>query len=174
MIKQQADNKTKTVRILLTKYSDCISSFLYYIGGKGYTHASISLEDENDNCYYSFNYKGFCVETIEKHRRRGVSKSISYELTVSQAGYERIQKRLQFFKEHTETLEYTRLGVIFCILHIPFCWKNHYFCSQFVADLLKNSDEIALKKPAALYLPNHFQLELEKSPYLAQVEYNVV
>lgn len=174
MVKQQADTQTKTIRVLLTKYSDCISSFLYYVGGRGYTHASISLEEEDDNCYYSFNYKGFCVETIEKHRRRGVSKSMCCELTVSLAAYERIQKRLQFFKEHTESLEYTRLGLFFCLLHIPLCWKNHYFCSQFVADLLKSSDEIALKKPAALYLPNHFRLELEKSPYLAQVRYHVV
>ena len=139
MVKQQADTQTKTIRVLLTKYSDCISSFLYYVGGRGYTHASISLEEEDDNCYYSFNYKGFCVETIEKHRRRGVSKSMCYELTVSLAAYERIQKRLQFFKEHTESLEYTRLGLFFCLLHIPLCWKNHYFCSQFVADLLKSS-----------------------------------
>ena len=99
---------------------------------------------------------------------------IDNELTVSQAAYKRIQKRLQFFEEHAENLEYTRLGVFFCLLHIPLCWKNHYFCSQFVADLLKSSDEISLKKPAALYLPNHFRLELEKSPYLAQVRYHVV
>lgn len=98
----------------------------------------------------------FCVETIEKHKRRGVSKSIEFELTVSKMAYERIRKRLQHFIDHKEELEYTRLGVLFCLLHVQFCWKNHYFCSQFVAELLENSDEIELQRQAVLYLPNHF------------------
>lgn len=82
MQKKEGNAGNKAVVVLLTKYSDCISSFLYYIGGRGYTHVSISLDQGHS--YYSFNYKGFCTETIEKHRRRGVSKSISYELAVSQ------------------------------------------------------------------------------------------
>ncbi|WP_125142356.1 hypothetical protein [Clostridium transplantifaecale] len=171
---ETADRETKTIKILLTKYSDCISSLLYYVGGKGYTHASISLESGRDSDFYSFNYNGFCVETVEKHRQRGVSKSKYYELAVSRAAYERIQKRLQFFKEHKEKFKYTRLGVLFCLLHVPFCWKNHYFCSQFVAELLGSSDETALPKPAGLYLPNHFQHELERNPNLIKVGYNII
>lgn len=33
----------KQICILLTKYSDWISSLVYYIGGQGYTHSSIAL-----------------------------------------------------------------------------------------------------------------------------------
>lgn len=171
---QQTDQHSKTVTVLLTKYSDWISSVLYYIGGKGYTHASISLEEEQNGCYYSFNYKGFCVETIDRHRHRGVSSSMTYELTVSLDAFERMKERLKFFIEHKEALDYTRLGVFFCFFQIPFRWKQHYFCSQFVAEMLKCSEEIALKKPTALYLPNHFISELQHSPCLARVQYNVV
>ena len=61
----------KQICILLTKYSDWISSLVYYIGGQGYTHSSIALGDQPTQ-FYSFNYRGFAVETTEKHRRRGV------------------------------------------------------------------------------------------------------
>ena len=61
----------KQICILLTKYFDWISSLVYYIGGQGYTHSSIALGDQPTQ-FYSFNYRGFAVETTEKHRRRGV------------------------------------------------------------------------------------------------------
>lgn len=174
MDKTAAAGQKNTVRILLTKYSDQISSFLYYTGGRGYTHASISLGEEKENCFYSFNFKGFCVETLEKHRKRGVAKSMMYELTVSDKSYETIRERLQFFREHGREFQYTKLGLLFCLLHIPFRWKNHYFCSQFVAEMLEGSEEIKLKKRPALYLPNDFCFELERNPYLKQVHYQVV
>lgn len=54
----------KQICILLTKYSDWISSLVYYIGGQGYTHSSIALGDQPTQ-FYSFNYRGFAVETTE-------------------------------------------------------------------------------------------------------------
>jgi len=54
----------KKVTILLTEYSDALSRFIYYISGRGYTHISLGLEEDEDR-FYSFNYKGFCIETIE-------------------------------------------------------------------------------------------------------------
>lgn len=172
MQKKEKNAGNKAVVVLLTKYSDCISSFLYYIGGKGYTHVSISLDQGSS--YYSFNYKGFCMETIEKHRRRGVSKSISYELAVSQETYQQMEEQLSYFIEHKKELSYTRLGLALCLLKIPFQWKNHFFCSQFVAHILKIAEEIPLRRPSALYLPNHFREELEHCPSLKEMKYNVV
>lgn len=172
MKRREENIDSRTVMVLLTKYSDWTSSFLYYISGRGYTHVSISLD--GGHSYYSFNYKGFCMETIEKHRRRGVSKSISYEITVSQETYQRMYEQLSYFIEHKNELYYTRLGVVLCLLKIPFRWKNHFFCSQFVAHLLKDANEIPLSRPTMLYLPNHFRKELESSPFLKEMRYNVV
>lgn len=81
----------KQICILLTKYSDWISSLVYYIGGQGYTHSSIALGGQPTQ-FYSFNYRGFAVETTEKHRRRGVRCSRLYRLNVSDTVYERIEE----------------------------------------------------------------------------------
>ena len=53
-----------TISVLMTRYSDLLSRLVYYLTGRGYTHVSISL-----GCgapYYSFNFKGFYRETLEK------------------------------------------------------------------------------------------------------------
>lgn len=163
----------KTITVLLTKYSDWISTLIYYIGGHSYTHASLALS-EDENTYYSFNYRGFCVETLEKHRHRGVKKSLSYQLSVPNETYENMKERIEQFKIHRSEFQYTRIGLLFCTLRIPFKWKNHYFCSQFVAEMLTASDAIKLKNKPQLYLPNDLCLELGQNKYLLKVIHNLV
>lgn len=158
----------KKVTILLTKYSDWVSELIYFLCGHGYTHASIGLEEDPDT-YYSFNFRGFCTETTEKHRRRGVTVSQSYEVAVSDDAYARIQARVADFRQRRTTMRYTRLGVVFCFLHIPFTWKNHYFCSQFVAETLQATNALPLQKRASLYLPNDFGKELAAGSQLLRV-----
>lgn len=162
----------KEISILLTKYSDWISNLVYHICGRGYTHASIALEDEPDT-YYSFNYHGFAVETVEKHRRRGVKRSRCYRIPISNEAYEKIQNRIQDFMERRETYRYTRLGVLCCVCHIPFHRDKHYFCSHFVAELLEQSEALELKKPAVCFQPNHF-IELLEAQKKYQLIDNIV
>ena len=154
----------KQICILLTKYSDWISSLVYYIGGQGYTHSSIALGDQPTQ-FYSFNYRGFAVETTEKHRRRGVRCSRLYRLNVSDTVYERIEERIRYFLENRENYRYTRL---------PLYWKNHYFCSQFVAELLSESKALRLSRKPCFYLPNHFIRLLETQPCLAGMEQDII
>ena len=59
----------KEITVLLTRYSDRISSFVYHVAGHGYTHASLVL---GGGVYSSFTYRGCCGEIVEQHRRRGV------------------------------------------------------------------------------------------------------
>lgn len=161
----------KTVSVLLTKYSDWISSIVYHLSGHDYTHASLSLEG-NADLFYSFNYRGFCIETLEKHRRRGVTRSLCYQLEVPDAAYDDMKRRISEFEQHREEYRYTRLGLLFAILHIPFCWKKHYICSQFVAELLAGSGAVPLKRYTGVYLPSQFCPELEQLPQLMHITYN--
>ena len=160
----------RKITILLTKYSDWTSSLIYYLTGRGYTHASLGVE----NVYYSFNYKGFRTETAESHRRHGVKRSVSCELLISEEAYQRLWQRIQSFERNKTQFHYSRLGVVFCLLHIPFHRENHYFCSQFVAETLKQSGAIPLKKKPELYLPNHFLQELCGSRQVISVRVNPI
>lgn len=157
----------KTVTVLLTKYSDFASRLVAIISGSGYTHASLALDDAS-GVYYSFNYRGFCTETLEKHRRRGVVKSAAFQVRVSDAAYERLAQMLVLFLSRQGSLRYTRLGAFCCAFGIPFRWKRHYFCSQFVAELLENSGAVPLKRPPELFLPSHFCKDLAESGQLVR------
>lgn len=64
-------------------------------------------------------------------------KSRCIQLQVSDEAYCRIRDRIQNIAEHRTEYRYTRLGVLFCALRLSFHWKDHYFCSQFVAELLR-------------------------------------
>ncbi len=162
----------KQIIVLLTKYSDWISTLIYHVSGRGYTHSSIALE-ENPGRYYSFNYRGFVIETVDKHRRRGVRKSCCIQLQVSDETYDRIQGRIGEVLAHRQEYSYTRLGVFCCLFRLPFRWKKHYFCSQFVAELLVESGAVSLRKRPCLYFPNEFA-ELAYLPACRRVLLDIV
>lgn len=163
----------RQISILLTKYADGISTLVYHICGRGFTHSSIALEEDPDT-YYSFNYRGFAVETIEKHRRRGVKNSRCIHLQVSDEAYQAIRRQIRGVLQNRSAYHYTRLGVFCCILHIPFRWRRHYFCSQFVAELLEESGAVPLERAPCLYLLNQLAGELSVRPACRKVLCNVI
>lgn len=162
----------KVVTVFLTRYHSTFSDFIYYATGRGYTHASIAIDDENEY-YYSFNIRGFRKEYPKGHKRRD-KKSIIYRLSVSEDSYEKIVKRIQEIDQNKEKIRYSRLGVLLCLLHIPARFKNRYFCSQFVTELLEITGEIELDKSASLYLPNELPALLERQQCLCGIVWDPI
>ena len=95
-------------------------------------------------------------------------------LAVSDQAYQDIQARIETFQQRRAEYRYTRLGVVCCLLRIPFLWRRHYFCSQFVAEVLKQSAAFPLTRRAQLYLPNHLCRELLSSSQLVRLQRNPV
>lgn len=142
----------RTITVLLTRYYSTFSNFLYWVSGRGYTHASLALDD-GKGYFYSFNFKGFRREYPGRKVRK-CGKSIVYRLEISEEGFEKIKKRIEEMERNKETLHYSKLSLALCLLHIPSKVKNGYFCSQFVLEMLELSGSVSLKKEASLYLPN--------------------
>ena len=78
--------------------------------------------------------------------------------------YEKVKKMVHDYKARKTMLKYSTLGVIMCFLKIPMKRKNHYFCSQFVAEVLQKCKVLTLKKRSTLYFPKdiskHKELKL--------------
>lgn len=123
-----------------------------------YTHASIGLMEEDKNTFYSFANTGFRVEKLTRYIRPDWKPLPCqlYEIPVSEDAYERIQAILQSFVERKPNLQYSKLGVLMVMLQIPHKWKNRYFCSQFVAEVLREARAVPLKKDPSLYVPKDF------------------
>lgn len=148
----------RKILILLTRFPDNGSKVMEAITGFYYTHASIGLE-EDMNTFYSFVYKGFIVEKVTRYVKpdKEPYPCQLYELEVSEKNYETIKQLINFYVEIQSILRYTRIGLVFSLLHIPYKRRCCYFCSQFVADVLKWGSAVCLEKDSTLYLPGDFR-----------------
>lgn len=163
------EENVKVVRILFTRYYDLLAIFLYIISGKGFTHAAISLE-ENSEYYYSFNGKGFRREYPHRHPISKRTRAIKLEVPAE--CFDKIKTRIQEMEAKREEFSYSKMGVLCCLLKIPYKADNKkYFCSQFVAEMLHMSGAVNLKKKPGLYTPHQLFKELKKHHCLWEIEY---
>ena len=156
-IKRQTHKEKQPKRnifILLTRFNDGGARLLRTFTGCYFTHASIGLE-EDMNTFYSFVYKGFIVEQITRYIKPGKVPSPCelYKIPVCEKTYKRVKKLLASFANAKKKFSYTRSGVIMCLFGIPHNKKLSYFCSNFVAEILKKSGAANVKKDSALYFP---------------------
>lgn len=164
----------KKVTILLTKYSDLFGRFICGISKNRYSHASISI-DEKEEIFYSFNAKGFVIEKPKKRTpRTRMPGSVCIRMQVPDETYALIKKEIDCFLESKEQYAYSCLGVVLCLLHIPYKFKNRYFCSQFVAEVLSGAGAVELKKKESLYLPGQLLDGFECLFSQKQIVYNVL
>ena len=150
--------ETRTIYILLTQFPGWNSRAIRLWTRFPYTHASVGLE-EDLNTFYSFVYKGFIVESIARYNKPGRKPlpCALYVLEVSNDTYMAARQIIHTFQNNQAQLHYSRLGVVAgLVLRIPFRRRNHYFCSQFVAHVLKHCQALHLEKDSTLYLPKDF------------------
>lgn len=148
------------VRILFTRYRDVRSGLLYIFGRQKYTHCSIALSETPD-VFYSFNLHGFAVESMEKFRSSGVRDFHTCCIEVSEGAYQLIRNRIMDVKEHRSAYSYSKAGVVFSLLHLPYHREGYYFCSEFVQELLDSSGALYLRRRHRAYLPTQLLLEIE-------------
>lgn len=147
---------SRKVYILLTRFEDTGARTISALTMSKYNHASIGLE-EDMNTFYSFVLKGFIVEKITRYVKKYPIACQLYELNVSDKAYDTIKRIISKFEENKCQLGYTRFGVLMSLLKIKYKKKNRYFCSHFVAEMLKLSNAAILKKRSAMYFPRDFK-----------------
>lgn len=154
----------QTVSVFMTRYNDILSNFVYWISGCGYTHVAINV-DETSEDYYTFNYKGFRREHPFGRKRR-YGSSICYKLEVTKEQQMCLKEIITQMENEMAcgktTWKYSLWGVVLCILGIRHKFRESYFCSQFVTELLEKSGIMKWRKHSSLYLPNHMCKELRK------------
>ena len=146
-------NKRK-IYILLTRFYGNSSIAFGILTNSYYNHASIGL-DEDLNTFYSFVKKGFLVEKITRYIRpdREPYPCMLYEMEISQKTYDEIKETIQGFVSKKHMYRYAKIGVVLGLFRIPIIQKHRYFCSQFVAEVLGNTNTVSLTKSSALYYP---------------------
>lgn len=147
--------KTKKIYILFTRYPGRDAKLLMWRTKFPYTHTSIGLEEDMDT-FYKFISKGFLVEKVTKYEKPGrqTFPCALYEINVTEEQYNRVKETVLSYVENKANLKYSTLGLIGSFIGVSFKRKNHYFCSQFVAEVLEKCEVVKLKKKSSLCFAN--------------------
>lgn len=116
-----------------------------------FNHVSISLDGRLDTMYsfarrhpYNPLRAGYVKESplTGTFARFPQTQARVISLDVTQEQYDGIRRHLEGMYRKKKTYRYNYAGVLLGALHIPFQRKNHYYCSQFVRDVLVKFDVV--------------------------------
>ena len=155
----------KTIYILLTRSGTLLSNLVYTVTGANYTHASLAF-DEDLSCLYSSTRKNgytmFPAGPSREYLNRGVFRlrenvpCALYALDVSDEAYTRARRRAEHMMAHGSLYRFNVIGLALCGMHIRWKRRRHYFCSQFVSEVLEKSGAMELPKHSTLMHPNDY------------------
>lgn len=155
----------KKIYILLTRSGTWVSKIINLTTADTYTHASISFEDSLQPLY-SFSRKrvnmplpaGLRHEPLRQgfFERHNTIPCALYELQVSDEVYNAAKQEVQKMMLKRTSYRFSVLGLVLCRLNIPYHRKHHFFCSQFVSEILSRSRALRLPKDTALMRPNDY------------------
>lgn len=156
---------------MLTDTNTLLSKTIKLYTKATYNHASIALEPTLLKPY-SFGRKhahnpfsgGFVEEDLTRHYFSSAQCAI-YCCEVTESQYETIVERLSFYNETKDLYHFNLLGLVTLALNIDFERSDAFFCSQFVATLLNESDVCTLEKEPHFITPE----ELSQIPIFEPV-----
>jgi hypothetical protein len=166
--------REKKIYILLTDTGTIVTRLIKSYTKKPYNHASIAFDAELIEVY-SFGRKtaknpfigGFVREDLQSVLFRQADCAI-YSLSITNDEFQRMYRYIQEIASKKENYRYNFIGLFGVLFKKPIKRKNAFFCSQFVASVLKESKiidfeekDLSLVKPSDLTYSANFQLVFE-------------
>lgn len=155
----------RSIYILITKTDTYISKTIKLLTQAKYTHASISFE-KSLQPLYSFSRKyvylplpaGLHHEPLQTgfFKKHSHIPCALYEIKVEEYIYQKALNEVQLMLKDAKKYKFSVLGLLLCGCKIPFYRKRHYFCSQFVSEILQKSNALTLPKDPTLMRPNDY------------------
>lgn len=156
----------KTIYILLTKSDTFVSRIIRLLTADSYTHVSLSF-NRTLRPLYSFSRKyiyrplpaGLHREELDKgfFKRFDTIPCALYSLDVEEEVYISAQNQVLSMMRNAGFYRFNIIGLFLCRMNIPFKRRRHFFCSQFVSEVLKNSNALKLPKNPSLMRPADYQ-----------------
>jgi hypothetical protein len=163
----------KKIYLLLTNTGTILTRLIKFYTKKPYNHASIAFDTDLIEVY-SFGRKteknpyigGFVREDIHSVLFNQANCAI-YTLTITNDEFQKMHQYIQEIAVKKEHYRYNFIGLFGVLFKKPIKRKNAFFCSQFVASVLKESNVIDFEKDLSLVEPSdlphsaNFQLIFE-------------
>ena len=135
------------IYVIVSKTKSMLGRAIQMYTKMPYNHTSISLDSSLKNCY-SFGRKiennpfigGLVMEDFSKNKLLKDANIHVLSLEVSKEQYNELAQMLHSMYNQKELYHYSIIGLLAIIMNKPYKRKNFYYCSEFVSDILKESD----------------------------------
>lgn len=151
-----------TIYILFSRSTTIPSRVIHAFAGGEYTHVSLGLEGPNGP-FYTFARKypqwplpGGLIQEVPGRGFFGLhpdTRCCLFTLRVGERVYRLLLEKLEGMYRQRERYHYNLLGTVTAYFHLPLRRQWHYFCSEFVAEVLTESGALPLGKDASLARP---------------------
>jgi len=155
----------ETVYIVLTDTGTKFSRVIKRVTGAPYNHASLALSEELDPLF-SFGRKdkrlpwlaGFVRECRSDGQLAagGRTRCAVYALSVDAARHARISAELERFEREADRYGFNYWGLLNFLAPLNLKTPNAYFCSEFVAEVLRRAGVEPAGKPPYATAPHDF------------------
>lgn len=159
------------IYLVFSKTGSWLSRSISIAANIKYAHISISF-DATFSELYSFGRRkphnpiigGFVKESFYEgfYKRFTASECLIYRVAVTNDQYIALKKEIELYYTNKEKYRYNFLGLIFLLVNKPIKRKNHYFCSQFISELLIKYHLYKSEKCPELIKPNEL-LEIQNA-----------
>ena len=139
-----------------------VSRLIHYATDADYTHISLAFDKELNHLYSSGRKNGRtmfpagpCRESFgnDFYSNSGRVPCKVYELPVSDEVYELAKQEVDEILKNADEYHYNIIGLLLCRMQISLNREHHFFCSQFVSEVLKRSNALNLPKASSLMSP---------------------
>lgn len=151
----------KTIYIVLTDTGTLLSKAIGMYTRKDLNHASIAF-DEQLTEIYSFGrkqqYNPFIGGFVRENVAEGIFQEAEcavYRCEVSMEAYMRIRQKIVQFELNQRDYKYNFIGLFGVALNREIRRKRAFFCSQFVATVMQESEMHRLLTRPSLTMPHH-------------------
>ncbi|RLL42813.1 hypothetical protein D8M04_14785 [Oceanobacillus piezotolerans] len=161
--------KKRTIYLLFTDTGTYLSRAIHFYTKEALNHVSISFDSRLEEVY-SFGRKnprnpfigGFIKEDVQSAFFKKANCAI-YRCTLTEEEYAVIFNNIKAIEARKNDYRYNFIGLFGVLLQIQIHRKSAYFCSQFVATVLKDLNAFQFSKPICFITPNdirkHEELE---------------
>lgn len=139
----------KSIYLVFSRTGTWLSRSIGYVTKTQYTHVSLSL-DSSFTKMYSFGRLdpdnpfsgGLTIENIFTgvFQKSPNAICLIYELEITEQQFNDLKKEINLFYDSEINYRYNFIGLFGVLVDRPVYRDTHYFCSEFISTLLKNSD----------------------------------
>lgn len=156
-----------TIYFIFTDTGTNLSRMINYCTGQSLNHVSIGFDRELTEVYSFGRIEpknpfsgGFVREEIHSEfLKNSQSEIYSFELKKSEC--EKILRHIREIEADKSNYRYNFIGLIGVLLQIEIRRKHAFFCSEFVATVVRDVDSIKLQKPNCFVTPSDIRNQID-------------